>query len=207
MSIVATLAIVLAASIAVFVALIRQATLGRQLERLQQWASQHRAQIEPVSSHLEILSPFHPKVSLSIRGEGWTLARLTTDPPIEAKGKTPRWHLLAVDLEVIWPSTGLRPVRHVVSILDLFGLSSYPSLTAGEDFVIFGADSAGAESLSDSNVHGVLPPDIGLLLHEHTLLLDFSGREFEGPELNRILELANRLTPELSLQRPSRPKE
>jgi hypothetical protein len=201
-TIMATLTIVLAAAVAAFTALVRQATLGRQAERIRQWAQLHHAHVEQLTDQLPprlaMLALHHPKILLAISGETWTLARITTDAPAEAKGEIPRWHLLAVDLPSSWPATGLRPVSHVVSILDLAVLSSFPSLTTGENFVVFGADSGAADALSHSIAQELLPADVGLLLHDRTLLLDFSGREFEGPEMNRILDIARILLPELA---------
>jgi hypothetical protein len=98
--------------------------------------------------------------------------------------------------------TALRPTSHTSSIIDLFSMSSFPSLGATQRFVIFGADGAAARSLSDSTAAALLPPDIGLILHGMFLILDFTSRPFDQIEFGRMIDLADQLAPRLIPPRP-----
>jgi hypothetical protein len=199
--------LVLAGALAIFWLLARQATLRQRELALAEWIGNHQSQLIPLHSpiqpvrNLETLSSFHPAYRSAIGNDRWTVAELTTDPPMEAKGKTPRWRVLAWRMPegiVAWPPTGLRPVAHTVSLVDLPALSSFPSLPGTERFVVFGAESAPAKLLAESPAQGLLPPDIGLLLVGQVLILDFSGRRFDPVEFDRMLALAGQIDDFLS---------
>jgi hypothetical protein len=107
------------------------------------------------------------------------------------------WRALVRQIESRWLPTGLRPRANSSSMLDLFPLSSFPSMAPPERFVIFGTDSAAARSVASSSLLALLPPDLGLLLHGSTLLLDFSARPFDTIELSRLCSLADQLVAHL----------
>jgi hypothetical protein len=208
-TVLATLALMLGGAVAVFSLLARQLTIRRRQTALNAWAARREAQIlrrpppdTPVTN-LEVLGSFHPHPRVIIQNRRWTLADLTTDPPVEAKGNIPRWHVLAINQESgpLWAPTGLRPVVHDVSVVDLPALSSYPSLVEGERFMLFGADSAAAQALADSPAQRLLPADIGLLLQGRSMVLDFSTRPFEPAEFDRMIALAEQLTQYFSQRR------
>ncbi len=75
------------------------------------------------------------------------------------------WNLLIREIDIDWPPTGLRPVSATTSALDLFSLTSFPLLGASDRFVLYGTGSQAAAALSRSAARGLLPADIGLLLH------------------------------------------
>jgi hypothetical protein len=52
--------------------------------------------------------------------------------------------------------------------------------------------------LAESPAQGLLPPDIGLLLIDRMLILDFSGRRFDPVEFDRMLVLAGQIDDFLS---------
>jgi hypothetical protein len=205
-TILATLGVILAGSLAVFSILGRRVTRRHQELALRQWAAGHEAVVteEPGASAppgLEFLGPYHPASRQVVHGPRWTLAELTTDPPAEAKGKTPRWRLLAFRTASDWPPTGLRPVAHPVSLLDLVGVGSFPSLGVGDQFVVFGAEASApwaAAALAGSAAPAILPPDIGLLVAGGVLVLDFSHRRFEPREFDGLISLAAQLAAELA---------
>jgi hypothetical protein len=201
------LCLILAVAIVTFTLTTRRATIRARELVIRQWARLHGAalldarELEPIPAHLAIFGRFHPITKRAIAGPIWTLAELTTIGPAEAKGKTPRWRVLAYrlpDNSAPWPATGLRPAAHVVSLTDLFDLSSYPSISSGDQFMIFGADSAAAQALADSRVQSMLPPDIGLLLSDRQLLLDFSCRKFEIGQWQQALAIAEPLAEKLA---------
>jgi hypothetical protein len=104
-----------------------------------------------------------------------------------------RWHVMVRKIESRWPPTGLRPRANPSSVLDLFPMSSFPSMAPPERFVIFGTDSPAARRLAKSSLLALLPPDIGLLLHGSTLILDFTARPFDAIELSRLCSLVEQL--------------
>ena len=110
-------------------------------------------------------------------------------------GQQPRilWHVLVRDIAGDWPPTGLRPAGAAASVLDLFSLSSFPTLGATERFIAYGTDSAAARVVSKSMLRSLLPPDVGLLLHGRRLVLDFSDRPFDTIEFGRMLALADQI--------------
>src|ERR1700722_18037828 len=100
-TILATLGLILAASLAVFSILGKRVPRRQHELALRQWAAQHQAVVldpplpRPPQA-LELLSLYHPSFRQVIQCDQWTLAELTPDPPAEAKGKTPRWRLLVL---------------------------------------------------------------------------------------------------------------
>jgi hypothetical protein len=103
------------------------------------------------------------------------------------------WNLLVRKFGGEWPPTGLRPTNAAASALDLFSLSSFPTLAGTERFIAYGTDSSAARVLSKSMLRSLLPPDVGLLLHGGHLVLDFSGRPFDAIEFGRMISLADQL--------------
>lgn len=195
------LGVILAASLAVFGALSRRITVKRNELALREWAAEQGAVVVGQREQgspprlLTPLAPYRAEIVRRIESRRWLLAELSTAPPPEAKGKTPRWRVLSHELAGggNWPATGLRPAAHAVSVLDLLSLSSFPSLAAGDRFVIFGCDAAAARGLAESAAQRLLPPDVGLVLHGSVLMLDFSTRSFDRVEFERMLDLANQL--------------
>jgi hypothetical protein len=103
------------------------------------------------------------------------------------------WNLFIRDIEADWPPTGLRPSAAVASALDLFSLSSFPLLGSSERFVMYGTEPKAAAALSRSSARGLLPADIGLLLHHRHLVLDFSARPFDTIEFERMIAVAEQV--------------
>ena len=66
-----------------------------------------------------------------------------------------------------------------------------------ERVVLYGAEARAARKLGKSSVAALLPPDVGLLLVEQNLVLDFSSRPFDPLELQRIDALAEQIVTHL----------
>ncbi len=49
-----------------------------------------------------------------------------------------------------------RPVANASSVLDLYSLASFPTLTTGERFVVYGTDSAAAKALAGSSLRALV---------------------------------------------------
>jgi hypothetical protein len=106
------------------------------------------------------------------------------------------WNVLVRQIGADWRPTGLRPVAATSSVLDLFSLSSFPTMGT-ERFIAYGTDSAAARAVTKSMLRSLLPPDIGLLLHGRHLVLDFSARPFDAIELSRVAALADQVAAHL----------
>jgi|GEM_PF-1277855 len=201
-----TLLLMLAGAAATFSLVIRRLIEGQRRERLHSWLTSRGAGLvrspwqenrrENCVVGMEALAGFSPRGPLAIQSPQWSLAELTTVPPMQAKGKTPHWRLLSMRLPADmneWPTTALRPAAHAVSVVDLPALSSYPSLATTDRFMVFGCDATAARRLAVSPAQRILPQDVGLLLSGNRLILDFSPREFEPVEFERMLKLGEEL--------------
>jgi hypothetical protein len=211
--VIVTLLVILGASTAVFIALVRRETLRRKWVAMSDWGRARGMTMKDSSDSaslnspaLKIFEPFHPQPQILLESARRTFVQAGMDAPATAPvltGKSPR-HLLMLRLDSTWAPTGLRPTANNTSILDLFSLSSFPSLATNDSFMVFGSDSSAARLLVESNVAGTLPPDVGLLLHGSYLILDFSSRHFDTIEFGRMMELAEEISPRLNVAAPSR---
>jgi len=92
---------------------------------------------------------------------------------------------------------GLRPTHDRYSFLDLFSLSSFTG--GGMDrFVLFASDSEAARDFPTHAVQSLTPADVGVLVQDGTLILDFSSRPFDDLEFNRMNALADQLAQKLT---------
>jgi hypothetical protein len=144
------------------------------------------------------LASFNPKILSLIRGDRTTIALLETAAAAPSAAAPKRWHVLLRESETAWPATGLRPTAHTASIVDLFSLSSFPSLMPTQRFVIFGTEPRAARALAKSHAPALLPADVGLLAQDQFLILDFSSRPYDEIEFDRLLDLAGQLEMRLS---------
>jgi len=207
LEVLATLLLMLGASAATFRFLVRRWESHRESLALAEWAGNHGFQpraCEPneLPPALDALARREPVIRVCLAGAGFMLLQVQTtpiQPPGDMPGSTgpATWNLLVRRLPTDWCATGLRPSSAHASILDFFSLSSFPQLGSTERFTLFGTDTAAAGTLSQSMTRSLLPPDIGLLLRGHELVLDFSDRPFDEIEFNRMLSLANQIAQKL----------
>jgi hypothetical protein len=193
------LLVVLIASLVMFRVLLLRWTVYHRWAELRRWADanglsllgREKAKLPPP---LDTLTNPAPTAVLSIGESKYTFVELRT-----LKGERTdtsqftRWHAVVKPTETRWPPTGLRPRANASSVLDLFPLTSFPSLLPPERFVIFGTDSTAARLIAKSKLSALLPPDIGLLLYGQTLLLDFSSRPLDTIELSRVSALLDQI--------------
>jgi hypothetical protein len=199
-----TLLAVVAVSSVTFWLLVRRATSHRQWVALSDWARDkrfhfRRATPDAAPAPFDALQPA-PTVRLSLASGPTSLLQFEATGPTPAPLNAPRrilWNVLTRELPVTWPPTGLRPANATASLLDLFSLTSFPTLGATERFVAYGTDSSAARVVSKSMLRSLLPPDVGLLLHGRQLVLDFSDRPFDAIEFGRMLALADQLAARL----------
>jgi len=198
-----TLLLILGASVAVFVALVRRETNRRRAVALARWAWSRGLRVADPGDlpGLAPLKQFNAKVHTAIAGQTVTLARIeTADAGLTTAAASPRtWNVLVRKLGATWPTTALRPTAHTVSLVDLFSLSSYPSMMPTQRFMIFGSETRAARALAESAAPALLPPDVALVLYADHLILDFSGRPFDEIEFDRLIDLSEQLAPRLVL--------
>jgi hypothetical protein len=196
-----TLFVILGASVWVFVTLVKRETRHRRVLALAQWArSRNLRAIGGID--LPALAPlkhFKPKIRSSFRGENLTLVQFeTAETALDAAVVAARqWNLIVHNLNSSWPATALRPTAHTVSAVDMFSLSSYPSLMPTQRFMIFGTESQAARALAESSAPALLPADVGLIVYANQLILDFSSRPFDEIEFDRLIDLSQQLAPKL----------
>ena len=197
-------AIMIASSVTFWV-LVRRSTEHRRWVALADWAREGSFRFCPTTTlppPLDVIVSRRPVVRMCVGNDAALLAQIeATEPPPSSQIPTgPQiaiWNLLVRHMPWTWRPTGMRPAGAQRSLLDLFSLSSFPSLGSTERFVVYGTDSAAARELSQSMTRSLLPPDIGLLLYGNELVLDFSGRPFDPIEFNRMLALADQLAQKL----------
>ncbi len=116
-----------------------------------------------------------------------TLLRLTTPSSGAPSSGTLVWNILIRELDHAWKPAGLRPIDKPHSFLDLFSLTAFPALLPPERFVVCGSDAKAAREMAKSPARGLLPPDIGFMIHGPYVTLDFSARPFDTIEFERML--------------------
>lgn len=202
-----TLVAVLVGSSATFWVLVRRWESHRQWHALSDWAGERKFRSRSVERHglpptLAALSDHAPVVRLFFANAETTIVQFQT-PPRQLRGQATLsaspsiWNLLIRRFESAWHPTALRPSEAASSVIDLFSLAGFPLLGPTGRFTVFGTDSTHARALSDSMARSLLPPDVGLLLRQNELILDFSERPFDAIELDRMLALANQIAEKL----------
>jgi hypothetical protein len=203
-AIILALIAVLLASGGMFWLLVRRWTLHRPWLDLQEFAQSNRMKLHGMerAERPEALSVFGDvswRVLISMSDADTTVVQVeTTRGPGAADESAPvRWNVLVRKLETTWPLTGLRPTAHARSILDFLPLANLYQAAPGERFSLYGAERAAARALSKSATGGLLPHDVGLVLHGHYLLLDFSTRPYDPLTIQRIDALAEQIVTHL----------
>ena len=198
------LLLVLVASSVMFWAHVQRWTYNRNWVALGDWANRSgfklfRARRARVPEPLASLTLPPPRPLVAMIGKGTQLLQMDTpaNAPGLPAGTAQRWNVLVRDLEVEWPATALRPATHERSLVDLFGLASFPALLSSDRLTIHGTDSSAARAVVASMLMALLPHDLGLILHGRRLILDFSTRPFDGIELSRVVSLTEQLAAHL----------
>jgi hypothetical protein len=178
------------ASLLTFMVLVRRCTTQRRWVWLSEWAQRRkfsrRASDQFIASLRKILGGEF-RILLQLSKPNLTLMQIQTQP-------LQRWNVLVQKRRRLQTVVaGLRPTAAAASLLDLAKLTHFPSSAISTRFTVLAAGSAAARALSDSALRTLLPADIGLLLAEDWLLLDFSTRPLDPIELDRMLALAEQL--------------
>ncbi len=190
------LLLILAASLWVFFELTRQWTADRSRASMLDWAREQRFKMSLpphaiLPASLQSLSSEDPQVELSlVRGPVVILKLTTAARPVTRRNE---WHVIVRQLDLAWKPTALRPVAAESSLLDLFALDGFPSLLPPERFVVFASEPRAARAMAACPARGLLPADIGLLIHGPYVSLDFSARPFDPIEFNRMIVILEQL--------------
>jgi len=202
------LLLALAGSSVIFLALVRRWTTHRQRFAMLEWGKSAGLRLMPVAEQkfvppLQMLAPHRPQIEIELQDQTTTLLRLSADTPPAVPGRPGIevfFNLVVRRLEANWKPAGLRPTDTRHSILDYFSLSSFSTIGGIERFVVFAGDSTAAGEFPQSTARALCPPDVGLLLYENSLVLDFSQRPFDDLEFNRVIALASQLERKLLKQ-------
>lgn len=199
------LLMVVAASSLVFWIHVRRWTHNRLWIALRDWAGTagmklHRPPAASVPLPLAGLTLPPPVALISLVGKRMVLLQM--DTPSSDGGPSRRWNVLVREMEANWPPTALRPSTHERSLVDLFGLAAFPALLSSERYTIHGVESSAARAVTTSKLMALLPRDLGLILHDRRLIVDFSTRPFDSIELSRITALAEQLIQNLPTKPP-----
>jgi hypothetical protein len=198
-----TLLVILGVSLATFFLLVRRWTTQRQWVTLAEWARQRGfrfgpTEISALPGALDKLRASNVQMRLHLCDTEQSVAavQLQTDPQASGIGAEPvRWNVLVRRRPVRQSApAGLRPANAAASLLDLFGLSQFPNLKLGHRFAVLATSSSAARALADSASRTLLPADIGLLVIDEWIVLDFSTRPFDPVELDRMLAVAQQLS-------------
>jgi hypothetical protein len=192
----------LAASVWVFAQLVGRQTRHRRRVSLSQWARARKMRVVDPSSvspqaAFPSLAALDAKIISVVQGQTIALAQVQTNDAksasVAAATGRSSWNILQTALPADWPPCALRPASGAKSVIDLFGLSSFPSLAIDRRFMVFAAESRPAAQMVASGVLSRLPPDVGLLLTGRQMILDFTGRPFDEVEFSRMMELAEEI--------------
>lgn len=194
-----TLAVCLGAALAMFLLLVRRWTTQRQWVSLAEWARQrdfqfHSTDVADLPAALQPLKVAHLSVRLHLCSQGVTVSQICTDPPAE-KIDPNVWNvLIRRRLQSYSNPAALRPTNAPASLVDLFGLSQFPTISATPRFTVFSTSSTTARALAESASRTLMPADIGLILADDWIVLDFSTRPFDPIELDRMIALGEQLS-------------
>lgn len=196
---------VLIASSAMFYIVIWRWTTQRGWIELSDWAVNHRFRLDGrrdarCSQAVQLLPS--PDAHVSLSDGAIELQRIRTPLGPGSRNEPGTWHILVRRLEADWPATILRPAARAVSLADFWPLATMHAMWPGERFVVYGQSRTVLRAMGRSSARGLLPPDIGLILSGHFLILDFSSRPFDTLEMQRMISLAEQLVTHLPTVTP-----
>jgi hypothetical protein len=189
--------VVLAASVLTYVMLVRRWTSRRQWVSVAQWARESGFRLGPLRRAdlprpLQEIVRDDARVRFHLCDPRTTLAQFETDP-VKPGAAAPKWNVLVRHRPAVGPAAGLRPAAQALNLLDLVPLSKFPSMSLGDRFVVYATEPAAARKLAESQAVALLPQDVGFMLLENHVVLDFSNRPFDPIEFGRIIALADQL--------------
>jgi hypothetical protein len=201
------LGVILFASALTFSILARRWTTQRHRVAMTEWGRQRgfrldaKADVKSLGPPLDVLAAYSPQPGICLDDGRTRILAVVADPPAGRDGRPTTgevtWRLLIRRIEPTLRPAGLRPTHDRHSFLDLMSLSSFPA--AGTDrFVLYAGDSEGAAEFPAHAVRSLTPQDVGVLVLNDALVLDFSSRPFDDLEFNRMNAIADQLAQKLT---------
>ena len=192
-----TMLVVLAASVVTYLMLVRRWTSRRQWVSLAQWSRESGFRQRPlrradVPRPVQEIVRDDAQVRFHLSDPRTTLVQFETEP-VKPGQAAPKWNVLVRHRPAVGPAAGLRPAAQVLNLIDLLPLSKFATMSLGDRFVVYATDPAAARRLAESQAVALLPPDVGLILLENHVVLDFSNRPFDPIEFGRVIALADQL--------------
>jgi hypothetical protein len=198
----ATLFVIFAASVGVYALLVRRWTTRRNWVSLTEWADERRMKLAKDLTQLpppiDRLADRSARVRLRVDDplRAISIVQFQTDGEASAgtaKAEHPCWNVLIRRLPRPHAPAGLRPTHAASSVVELFRLAPFHGLS-NERFAVLATDARTANKLAKSSARALLPADIGLLLWDDHMMLDFSARPFDPIELDRMLSVAEQVS-------------
>jgi len=152
------------------------------------------AAMDRLPGSLAGLSP-PPRARWNFHGPTMSLLRLHSG--------TETYNLALIRFTDRWPTTAFRPANLPSSLWDRLPMFSYPSPYGSHRFTLHGVDPPAARQLRCPPCRALLPADLGLLLDENVMVIDFSSRPFDPIELGRMVSLGQQLVRALSVLKAS----
>jgi hypothetical protein len=193
------------ASVAMFSLLVRRWTSRRQWVSLSDWARRRRLKLakadalHALPAPLSALASLNPRVRLQLGDLKTSVVQFDLDhiglPPADAAPSGP-WNVLIRSMTSGKSSStaALRPANLSAgsTAIDLFHLTPFHSL-ANDRFSVLAANARAANELFNSSARALLPPDVGILMHDGVMMLDFSSRPFDPVELDRMIAVSEQI--------------
>lgn len=201
-----TLLLILAASVAVYLTLVRRHTIHRRQTATWEWAVNRGFKFGPTGTTtlagLDHWPHHRPDVIEHLRRGPVTIVRVRSfaeDGAVESSSSAaPRyWNLLLRETADVHATVALRPATATGSVIDLFELQLFPKLSNETRFSVFGSEAIAARKLASGPAAALIPRDIGLVRTGKTLILDFTARPFDTVEFTRIDAIAGQLVEKL----------
>ena len=197
-AVMASLLVALTASASVFHQLTRRWTRDRPRAAATDWAAERRFRIQwppravlPVA--LDSLRHLDARAEITLTRGPVVLVRFST---ADKNGVDRRfWNVLVRTTDVARPPAALRPVPTAAgrSVIDLFVLTAFPAILDPDRFVVMATDTPEARAMAACPARGLLPADVGLLVHGAFVTVDFSTRPFDPVEWDRMLAVTEQV--------------
>ena len=207
LEILALLGVILFGSALTFSILVRRWTTQRHRVAMSEWGRQRgfrleiAADVRTFGAPLNVLGGYNPQPAVCLDDGRTRILAVVADPPARPDGLPGTgqvtWRLLLRRIEPTLRPAGLRPTGARHSFLDLFSLSSFAA-GGTERFMLFAADSEAAREFPTHAVQSLTPGDVGVLVQDGAMVLDFSSRPFDDLEFNRMNALADQLSQKLT---------
>lgn len=194
----ALLALIVAASSAVFWFSILRETRHRARRRMEDWAERQRFTWMNnefgVPRPLDRLRAVSMQLIMGVYNRNTRLIHVRT-PPADATETAGHWNLAIRQVASASPPVGLRAKDANRSFLDFFELEHAPSVSKSDRFTLIGDDLLASRKLADGSGRALLPADLSLLRVDEYVVIDFSARPFDEIELGRMMALIDQLAP------------